>query len=83
MVRIVKEREVLAIGIPEIKIFVWTVSFILDQVLSWFKLTTLREVTGWQPPRDFESRDSDSAQELRSPEPEDPDLTCLSDPSKR
>ena len=82
MVRKAKERGVLAIGIPEMKILGWTVSFILDQVLPQFKLTSLREVTGWQPPTDFESRDSDSAQEPRSPELEDPDLTCLPHPSK-
>jgi hypothetical protein len=39
-------------------------------------------VSGWQPPADLESADSDSLQEPRSPEPEDPDLTCLPDPSK-
>lgn len=72
----------LAIGILEMTVLGWTVSFILDQVLPRFKLTSLREVTGWQPPTILESRDSDSAQELRSPEPEDPDLTCLPDPSK-
>ena len=72
----------LAIDIPEMKILGWTISFILDQVLPRFKLTSLREVTGWQPPTDFESRDSDSAQEPRSLAAEDPDLTCLPDPRK-
>ena len=60
----------------------WTLSFILDQVLPRFKLTSLREVSGWQPPTDFESRDKDSAQKPRSPLSEYPDRTCLAHPSK-
>lgn len=51
----VKEREVLAIGIPEMTILGWTISLILDQVLPGFKLTSLRKVTGWQRPTDLKS----------------------------
>ena len=72
----------LAIGIQEMTILVWTVSLILDQVLPRFELTSLREVTRWQPSTDLESRDSDSTQEPRGPEPENPDLTCLPNPCK-
>jgi len=77
-----KERRELAIDILEMRILGWTISFILDQVLPQLKLRSLREVTRWQPPTDLENRDSDSAQEPRSPEPVDPDLTCLPYSSK-
>ena len=72
----------LAIGILEMTVLGCRVCFILNQVLSQFKLTAFREVTGWQLPKILESKNSDSAQEPRSPKPEDPDLTCLPNPSK-
>jgi len=50
-------------GIPEMTILGWTVSLILDEVLPQLKLTSLRELTGWQPPTDLENGDLDSAQE--------------------
>jgi len=34
-----------------------TVSFILERVLHWLKLTSLREVTGWLLPTYLEKED--------------------------
>ena len=82
MVHKAQERGAPAIGILKMTVLRWTVSFILDQVLPRFKLTSLREVTGWQPPTILESRDFNSTQEPRSLETEDLELACPPNPSK-